>query len=181
MLGRLNPGPIREWQRRIHAAQASESGMRAHRIHGRAKSRFRTHQVLPSIRRAHRHQSTMTLASLQHLLRSASSLAEDRRFFVLGSASLLASFPETGQCSGGRQSVSTCLQHHRVRGSVPEQRHSCRGEYEEENEPDGTDPHTHSHSQSRNTIEADGRSEVRKTFIQRSTPNISHRGPPADA
>lgn len=28
-LGRLHPGPIREWQRRIHAAQASESGMRA--------------------------------------------------------------------------------------------------------------------------------------------------------
>lgn len=39
----------------------------------------------------------MTLASLQHLLRSASALAEDRQFFVLGSASLLASFPETGE------------------------------------------------------------------------------------
>lgn len=38
----------------------------------------------------------MTLAALQHLLRSATALAGDRRFFVLGSASLLASFPELG-------------------------------------------------------------------------------------
>ena len=36
----------------------------------------------------------MTLAALQHLIRSASALAEDRRFLVLGSASLLTSFPE---------------------------------------------------------------------------------------
>lgn len=38
----------------------------------------------------------MTLESLQHLLRAASALAEDRSFLVLGSASLLASFPELG-------------------------------------------------------------------------------------
>jgi len=38
----------------------------------------------------------MTLAALKHLLRSATALACDRRFFVLGSASLLASFPELG-------------------------------------------------------------------------------------
>jgi hypothetical protein len=38
----------------------------------------------------------MTLSALQHLIRSASALAEDRRFLVLGSASLLASFPELG-------------------------------------------------------------------------------------
>ncbi|MFU8894313.1 MAG: DUF6036 family nucleotidyltransferase [Luteolibacter sp.] len=39
----------------------------------------------------------MTLAALQHLLRSASALADDRKFLVLGSASLLASFPELGE------------------------------------------------------------------------------------
>lgn len=39
----------------------------------------------------------MTLAALQHLLRSASALAGDRRFLVLGSASLLASFHELGE------------------------------------------------------------------------------------
>lgn len=38
----------------------------------------------------------MTLAALQHLLRAAAALAEDRTFLVLGSASLLASFPELG-------------------------------------------------------------------------------------
>lgn len=38
----------------------------------------------------------MTLAALQHLLRAASALAGDRHFLVLGSASLLASFPELG-------------------------------------------------------------------------------------
>jgi hypothetical protein len=38
----------------------------------------------------------MTLASLQHLVRSAQALAEDRHILVLGSASLLASFPELG-------------------------------------------------------------------------------------
>jgi hypothetical protein len=38
----------------------------------------------------------MTLAALQHLLRSARALADDRHFLVLGSASLLASFPELG-------------------------------------------------------------------------------------
>jgi len=38
----------------------------------------------------------MTLAALQHLLRSASALADDRHFLVLGSASLLATFPELG-------------------------------------------------------------------------------------
>ncbi len=41
----------------------------------------------------------MTLAALQHLIRSASALAGDRRFLVLGSASLLASFPELGEAS----------------------------------------------------------------------------------
>jgi len=39
----------------------------------------------------------MTLAALQHLVRSASALADDRKFFVLGSASLLASFPDLGE------------------------------------------------------------------------------------
>jgi len=39
----------------------------------------------------------MTLAALQHILRAASSLAEDRSFVVLGSASLLARFPELGE------------------------------------------------------------------------------------
>ena len=39
----------------------------------------------------------MTLAALQHLIRSASTLAGDRTFLVLGSASLLASFPELGE------------------------------------------------------------------------------------
>jgi hypothetical protein len=38
----------------------------------------------------------MTLEALQHLIRSASALAEDRQFLVLGSASLLASFPDLG-------------------------------------------------------------------------------------
>lgn len=38
----------------------------------------------------------MTLEALQHLIRSAKALAEDRDMLVLGSASLLASFPELG-------------------------------------------------------------------------------------
>ncbi|MEX2580369.1 MAG: hypothetical protein WD342_15025 [Verrucomicrobiales bacterium] len=38
----------------------------------------------------------MTLASLQHLVRAARSLAEDKSLLVLGSASLLATFPELG-------------------------------------------------------------------------------------
>jgi hypothetical protein len=38
----------------------------------------------------------MNLAALQHLIRSACALAEDRSFLVLGSASLLASYPELG-------------------------------------------------------------------------------------
>jgi hypothetical protein len=38
----------------------------------------------------------MTLDSLQHILRSAAALADDRCFVVLGSASLLASFPQLG-------------------------------------------------------------------------------------
>ncbi len=41
----------------------------------------------------------MTLQALQHLLRSAGALAWDRQFLVLGSASLLASFPELGDAS----------------------------------------------------------------------------------
>jgi hypothetical protein len=39
----------------------------------------------------------MNFAALQHLIRSASTLAGDRKFLVLGSASLLASFPELGE------------------------------------------------------------------------------------
>lgn len=38
----------------------------------------------------------MTLASLQHLLRAAHALAEDRTFIVLGSASLLPTYPALG-------------------------------------------------------------------------------------
>ena len=38
----------------------------------------------------------MNLVSLQHLARSVRALAEDRQLIVLGSASLLASFPELG-------------------------------------------------------------------------------------
>lgn len=39
----------------------------------------------------------MTLHSLQHLLRAASALAEDRTFLVLGSASILVHFPDLGR------------------------------------------------------------------------------------
>jgi hypothetical protein len=42
----------------------------------------------------------MTLAALQHILRAARILAEDRRFLVLGSASLLASLPGLGDADG---------------------------------------------------------------------------------
>lgn len=42
----------------------------------------------------------MTLEALQHLLRSAHALTEDRPILVLGSASLLASFPHLGDPSG---------------------------------------------------------------------------------
>ena len=42
----------------------------------------------------------MTLTALQHLLRAARTLAEDRSFVVLGSASLLASIPEPGMPDG---------------------------------------------------------------------------------
>jgi hypothetical protein len=38
----------------------------------------------------------MNLAALQHIIRAAQALAEDRAIFVLGSASLLASYPELG-------------------------------------------------------------------------------------
>jgi len=38
----------------------------------------------------------MNLDSLQHLIRSVRALAEDRQVIVMGSASLLASFPELG-------------------------------------------------------------------------------------
>jgi hypothetical protein len=41
----------------------------------------------------------MTLAALQHLVQAAHALAGDRTFLVLGSASLLASFPELGDGS----------------------------------------------------------------------------------
>ena len=41
----------------------------------------------------------MTLAALQHLIRAAAALAGDRSFLVLGSASLLASFPSLGGAS----------------------------------------------------------------------------------
>jgi len=42
----------------------------------------------------------MNLEALQHLIRSAHGLAEDVSLLVLGSASLLASFPELGESSG---------------------------------------------------------------------------------
>lgn len=42
----------------------------------------------------------MTLTALQHLIRSAQALAEDRSLLVLGSASLLASFPDLGDPRG---------------------------------------------------------------------------------
>lgn len=38
----------------------------------------------------------MTLAALQHIIRAAQALAEDRHILILGSASLLASYPELG-------------------------------------------------------------------------------------
>ena len=38
----------------------------------------------------------MTLSALQHIIRAARALAEDRDILVLGSASLLASFPQLG-------------------------------------------------------------------------------------
>lgn len=41
----------------------------------------------------------MTLAALQHLVQAAHALAGDRTILVLGSASLLASFPELGDAS----------------------------------------------------------------------------------
>lgn len=39
----------------------------------------------------------MTLPSLQHLVRAAQALADDRTILVLGSASLLATHPSLGQ------------------------------------------------------------------------------------
>lgn len=39
----------------------------------------------------------MNLAALQHMIRAAQALAEDRDILVLGSASLLASFPALGK------------------------------------------------------------------------------------
>ena len=42
----------------------------------------------------------MTLAGLQHLIRSAHALADGRPMLVLGSASLLASFPTLGNPQG---------------------------------------------------------------------------------
>lgn len=42
----------------------------------------------------------MNLPALQHLLRSAKALAEDCEIIVLGSASLLASFPSLGNDAG---------------------------------------------------------------------------------
>ncbi|HSP42882.1 MAG TPA: hypothetical protein VLO11_08430, partial [Luteolibacter sp.] len=59
-------------------------------------------QILFAIRRlaaASQILIPMTLAALQHLIRAAAALAEDRRFLVLGSASLLSSFPELGEAS----------------------------------------------------------------------------------
>lgn len=41
----------------------------------------------------------MNLGALQHLIRSVRALAKDRQIIVLGSASLLASFPELGDGS----------------------------------------------------------------------------------
>ncbi len=42
----------------------------------------------------------MNLEAVQHLIRSAQALAEGRSILVLGSASLLASFPELGRAGG---------------------------------------------------------------------------------
>lgn len=42
----------------------------------------------------------MTLAALQHLIRSAHALAEQVPLLVFGSASLLATFPELGEAHG---------------------------------------------------------------------------------
>ena len=42
----------------------------------------------------------MNLAALQHLARAAQVLADDRQIVVIGSASLLASFPELGADGG---------------------------------------------------------------------------------
>ncbi len=42
----------------------------------------------------------MNLAALQHLVQAARALADDCTVYVLGSASLLASFPEMGDTSG---------------------------------------------------------------------------------
>ncbi|MES2661245.1 MAG: hypothetical protein V4689_21680 [Verrucomicrobiota bacterium] len=42
----------------------------------------------------------MTLAALQHLIRSAQALTEDHPILVLGSSSLLASFPDLGEPAG---------------------------------------------------------------------------------
>ena len=42
----------------------------------------------------------MNLLALQHVVRSAQALAEGKKIIVLGSASLLASFPELGAPDG---------------------------------------------------------------------------------
>lgn len=42
----------------------------------------------------------MNLSALQHLIRSAQALAEDQQVIVLGSSSLLASFPDMGKKDG---------------------------------------------------------------------------------
>ena len=42
----------------------------------------------------------MNLTALQHLIRSAEALSDDLPLLVLGSASLLASFPELGDPQG---------------------------------------------------------------------------------
>jgi hypothetical protein len=42
----------------------------------------------------------MNLSALQHLIRAAQALAENQSLIVLGSSSLLASFPELGKNQG---------------------------------------------------------------------------------
>ena len=51
----------------------------------------------------------MTLSSLQHLVRAAQALADDRTMLVLGSASLLATHPSLGQPDAPLSSTFLCL------------------------------------------------------------------------
>ncbi len=69
------------------------------RLDRRGQPQFRTLEELLTVRRHFPRRPSarrMTLAALQHLLRAAQALAEDRLLLVLGSASLLASHPSLG-------------------------------------------------------------------------------------